>query len=195
MLTREKKRQGLADWSYCAIRLRTMLLSSRLLERKERTPTVQVALQLAAALGAELSEMLARAEAIASGKTAESARSIKKRTAQKRHFHNESELMRLTGLSHECIRHAIQGCYQTLDTVDFQLKAHNSPPFARLVELANISSMIGNLLGGQIAACSNGLYIRNAERESLPENGGRRVQKSLRSDAGFRWLEEGGQAG
>jgi transcriptional regulator with XRE-family HTH domain len=132
-----------------------------LLERNERTPTVQIALQLASALGVELSEILARAEAIASGKTPKAAQSVKERNVQRHHFHNEAALKKLTGLSCDCIRTAIQGCYQTLDTIDFQLATHNTPPLAKLVELANISSMIGNLLGGQIADCSNGLYIRN----------------------------------
>ena len=132
-----------------------------LLERNERTPTVQIALQLASALGVELSEMLARAEAVASGKSPIDLQGIKERNVQRQHFHNEVILTRLTGLNHACIRSAIQGCYQTLDTVDFQLATHNTPPLAKLVELANISSMIGNLLGGQIAACSHGLYVRN----------------------------------
>jgi transcriptional regulator with XRE-family HTH domain len=132
-----------------------------LLERNERTPTVQIALQLASALGVELSEMLARAEAIASGKSPKDLQSVKARNVQRQNFHNEADLTQLTGLNHECIRSAIQGCYQTLDTLDFQLATHNTPPLAKLVELANVSAMIGNLLGGQIAAWSNGLYTRN----------------------------------
>ncbi len=132
-----------------------------LLERSERSPTLQVALQLASALGVELSEILSRAEAVAAGKTAKGLQTVKQRTVNRQHLHNEQVLTELTGLNHNCIRNAIQGCYQTLDTIDFQLAAHNTPPIAKLVELANISSMIGNLLGGQIATCSNGLYIRN----------------------------------
>jgi transcriptional regulator with XRE-family HTH domain len=132
-----------------------------LLERNERTPTVQIALRLAAALGLQLSELLARAEAIAGGKAHNDLQTVKQRMVQRQHFHNEAALTRLTGLNQECLRRAMQGCYQTLDTVDFQLAMHNTPPIAKLVELANISSMIGNLLGGQIATCSNGLYIRN----------------------------------
>ncbi len=132
-----------------------------LLERNERTPTVQIALQLASALGVELSEILARAEAMASGKSPKESQGVKQRTVQRHHFHNEAILSRLTGLNCDSIRSAIQRCYQTLDTIDFQLAMHNTPPLAKLVELANISSMIGNLLGGQIAACSNGLYVRN----------------------------------
>jgi transcriptional regulator with XRE-family HTH domain len=132
-----------------------------LLERNERSPTLHVALQLASALGVELSEILSRAEAIAAGRTPKGLQPIKQRTVNRLHFHNERVLNQLTGLNHECIKNAISGCYQTLDTIDFQLAARNSPPLAKLVELANISSMIGNLLGGQIAACSNGLYERN----------------------------------
>lgn len=132
-----------------------------LLERNERSPTLQVVLQLASALGVELSEILSRAEAIAGSKTAKDLQPVKQRGVNRHHLHNEKTLTELTGLNHDCIRNAIQGCYQTLDTIDFQLAAHNTPPMARLVELANISSMIGNLLGGQIATCSNGLYARN----------------------------------
>jgi len=132
-----------------------------LLERSERSPTLQVALQLASALGVELSEILSRAEAIAGGKTPKGLQPVKHRTVNRQHFHDERVLMGLTCLNHECIRNAMQGCYQTLDTIDFQLAAHNTPPIVKLVELANISSMIGNLLGGQIATCSNGLYERN----------------------------------
>ena len=132
-----------------------------LLERNERSPSLQVAIQLASALGLELSEILSRAEAIASGKTPKAIQTVKERIVHKQHFHNEGILTQLTGLTHDCIREAIQGCYQTLDTIDFQLAAHNTPPLAKLVELANISAMIGNLLGGQIAGFSKGLYMRN----------------------------------
>jgi len=132
-----------------------------LLERNERSPTLQVVLHLASALDVELSEILSRAEAIAAGKTPKGLQAVKQRTVSRQHFHSEGALTKLTGLRHECIKNAIRGCYQTLDTIDFQLAAHNTPPMAKLVELANISSMIGNLLGGQIAACSKGLYERN----------------------------------
>ncbi len=132
-----------------------------LLERNERSPTLQIALQLTSALGVELSEVLSRAEAVAGGKTPKGLQPVKERSVNRRHFHHEKTLTELTALNHACIRNAIQGCYQTLDTIDFQLAAHNTAPLAKLVELANISSMIGNLLGGQIATCSNGIYARN----------------------------------
>jgi len=37
----------------------------------------------------------------------------------------------------------------------------NSVPIAHLVELANLSSMVGNMVGAGIAYFSNGLYARN----------------------------------
>ena len=132
-----------------------------LLERNERSPTLQVVLQLASALGVELSETLSRAEAMASGNAPRTMAAVKERIVQRQHFHHERILAEFTGLNADCVKNAIQGSYQVLDSIDFQLAAHNTPPIAKLVELANISSMIGNLVGGQIATCSNGLYKRN----------------------------------
>jgi hypothetical protein len=56
---------------------------------------------------------------------------------------------------------AIDSCYKTLDSIDEQLMAKDSVPLAGLVELANLSSMVGNMIGGGIAECSDGLYERN----------------------------------
>ncbi|WP_201495102.1 hypothetical protein [Rubrivivax sp. A210] len=56
---------------------------------------------------------------------------------------------------------AIQGCYHTLDMIDDQLVSRGSLPIAQLVELANLSSMIGNLVGGCLADASDGVYKRN----------------------------------
>jgi hypothetical protein len=56
---------------------------------------------------------------------------------------------------------ATNQCYHTLDIIDKQLVANDAPRLANLVELANLSSIIGNILSGGIATASNGLYIRN----------------------------------
>jgi hypothetical protein len=53
-------------------------------------------------------------------------------------------------------------CHQTLDTIDFQLELHGARPIGKLVELANLSAMIGNIVAEGIAASSDGLYERNA---------------------------------
>ncbi len=59
------------------------------------------------------------------------------------------------------LRAGIEHCHGTLDTMDFQLELHGAKPVGRLVELANLSSMIGNILGEGVAANSDGLYERN----------------------------------
>lgn len=71
------------------------------------------------------------------------------------------ETIHLTGLTHETIRAAINNCYHTLDMIDAQLMSRGARSIAQLVELTNLSSMIGNLLGAGIAESSNGLYARN----------------------------------
>lgn len=132
-----------------------------LLERNERSPTMEMVLRLADALGVELSVLLARAEAIVGGKSSVTAKQVATRVVDEAHFYEEPALMRLTGLTHACLKKAIENCYQTLDTIDFELATHGSLPMAKLVELANLSSMVGNLLGGGIAQHSGGLYTRN----------------------------------
>ena len=45
--------------------------------------------------------------------------------------------------------------------IDDQLVSRGSAPIGKLVELANLSSMIGNLVGGCLADSSGGLYVGN----------------------------------
>lgn len=59
------------------------------------------------------------------------------------------------------IINAIEHCYKTLDIIDEQLQNNNSPRLANLVELANLSSIVGNLLGAGCEMYSNGTFIRN----------------------------------
>ena len=134
-----------------------------LLERGERTPSVAIAAQIANALGVPLSGLLQKAEQVISGHitqddafTEEKARVISQECLR-----NKEYLETFTGLSAGALSDAIQACYHTLDMIDGQLVSRGSPPIGRLVELANLSSMVGNLVGGAIAECSNGLYERN----------------------------------
>lgn len=119
-----------------------------------------------------LSALIRKAEEVAvSGKSNEefSAR----REVPIGNFRNGLALRNCLGLSVDAVRSAILDCYNTLDTIDQQLVAHGAEPMARLVELANLSSMIGNLLGAGLAAASNGLYRRNrphAYPDLIPQN-------------------------
>lgn len=137
---------------------RTML---GLVERGERGLTVASASRLATALGLPLSGLIAIAEA-----TEELAESQVPALSPRRVGHdvvrNEDRLLATTGLRGASIRSAVEYMYDTFDLIDTELVARGSEPIAGLVELANLSSMIGNLLGAGIAEASDGLYVRNA---------------------------------
>lgn len=64
-------------------------------------------------------------------------------------------------LTKELICQSINHCYNTLDTIDRNLISNGSPRLSNLVELANLSSIVGNLLGEGLARYSNGHYVRN----------------------------------
>lgn len=135
-----------------------------LLERGERTPTVQVAAQLAEALDMKLSDLVVRAEAALDEKGISEEEILEEftgREAKKENFRNEAALISTTGFGFKTLKSAIESCYNTLDTIDIQLLEKNSPPISGLVELANLSSMVGNLLGAGVADASDGLYKRN----------------------------------
>ena len=134
-----------------------------LLEKKERLPSLQMAAQIAKALNIPLSEMLQESELISYGKTRadEVASFHKSRSPNPSNIRNEHKLIETIGITGNMLISAIDSCYKTLDTIDEQLTAKDSPPIAHLVELANLSSMVGNLVSGGIADCSDGAYVRN----------------------------------
>jgi hypothetical protein len=65
------------------------------------------------------------------------------------------------GLSHDQLTAAVLGTYRLLDRIDATLVSDDVEPLCQMVELANLSSMIGNVLGAELAKASNGLYVRN----------------------------------
>lgn len=134
-----------------------------LLEKGERTPSVGIAAQISDALGIPLSDLLQKAEQVVSGNITEAEAFVEERARviPKECLRNKNELQKFTGLTASALSDAIHACYHTLDMIDGQLVSRGSPPIGKLVELANLSSMVGNLVGGAIAECSGGLYVRN----------------------------------
>jgi len=134
-----------------------------LLERHERTPTLQVANQIADALRIPLSELIQASELINKDKanTINFEILYKKRTPKRDYLRNENKLIDLIGIDGTILLSAIHSCYQTLDIIDQQLITKGVSPIAHLVELANLSSMVGNMIGSDLADCSNGMYVRN----------------------------------
>lgn len=135
-----------------------------LLERSERSPSVSVAAQLANALGYSLSDLLAKSELIVDGKISE-GEAFREEKARQRvdssKLRNAHAFEEFTGMPSSSLLTAIQGTYHTLDMIDDQLVSRGSAPIAGLVELANLSSMVGNLVGGSLADASGGLFDRN----------------------------------
>ena len=64
-------------------------------------------------------------------------------------------------LTEEIIRGSVTHCYETLDMIDQNLVSRGSSKLSSLVELANLSSIVGNLLGAGCAEYSKGNYYRN----------------------------------
>ncbi|MDP3851826.1 MAG: helix-turn-helix transcriptional regulator [Luteolibacter sp.] len=160
LLGAERKRAGL---TYEEIAARTGLdrTTVALWERGERSPGLGAVLKVCQAMSMELSALLIQAEAIVSGLSAGASPKRAPRALKDSFFLNQSDLERVTGLKAAMLRAGIEHCHQTLDTIDFQLELHGAKPIGRLVELANLSSMIGNIVAEGIAASSDGLYDRN----------------------------------
>jgi transcriptional regulator with XRE-family HTH domain len=171
-ITEERKAQGLT-YEQLADRAGVHRTTIALWEREERTPTIQLALQLASALHVPLSLLLARCEAAC--QTGQSVVSLTHRRLLADNFRNENELREMTGLTHQAIRGAIEDCYQTLDLIDSELAKRESPMVSELVELANLSSMMGNLLAAGLVEHSGGAYSRNTPHtypDLLPRRAG-----------------------
>lgn len=132
-----------------------------LVERGERGLTIGSAGRLAEALGLPLSGLISIAEATDELSVDETP-ALSPRRVGANVVRNESRLLDICGLEGAAIRSAVEYMYDTFDLIDTELIARGSEPIAGLVELANLSSMIGNLLGAGIAEASNGLYVRNA---------------------------------
>jgi transcriptional regulator with XRE-family HTH domain len=144
-----------------------------LIERGERGLTIDSASRLATALGVSLSSLVALAEAENVDTTQADIPSSPRRLDPSV-SRNEKELLDLTGLDAAAIRSAVEYTYDTLDLIDAELVTRGAEPISRLVELANLSSMVGNLLGAGLAKASNGLYVRNrphAFPDLVPQRG------------------------
>jgi DNA-binding XRE family transcriptional regulator len=146
-----------------------------LLEKGERSPSVAIAARISNALGYSLSDLLLKAENVVSGTISEETAFIEERARviPQACLRNRNELQTFTGLTAGDLGNAIHACYHTLDMIDGQLVSQGSPPIGKLVELANLSSMVGNLVGGAIAENSGGLYERNRPHhfpDLLPKN-------------------------
>lgn len=82
------------------------------------------------------------------------------RLLQNSNFINYSNLDDV-GLSIPIIKQAIEYVYLILDAIDDKLIENNEPHLSKLIELANLSAVIGNLFRSGIAKASNGRFQAN----------------------------------
>ena len=64
------------------------------------------------------------------------------------------------GLTVEMLAAGVQHAYQVLDAIDERLLENDSPRLAGLVELANLSTIVGNLLAMGIVNACDGVFSR-----------------------------------
>jgi len=129
-------------------------------ERGERSPTILAAVQIAASLGFRLSGILAEAEGKFLNSDAD-GRIVDARSVSLADFRNFDYVKSRTGLAPKMFVRAIERTYATFDVIDARLSEMGVLPLGKLVELANLSSMIGNVFGGALADVSGGRYRRN----------------------------------
>ncbi|WP_059173208.1 helix-turn-helix domain-containing protein [Bacillus sp. FJAT-27445] len=138
-----------------------------LIERGEREPTVETASKIAEAMDMTLAELLLLQDAPDINKV------ITTRKVKEDCVRNVNSLQAV-GLTSETLLNAIEHCYNTLDIIDEQLLKNGAQKLSGLVELANLSSIVGNILGAGIANYSNNVYIRNKPHtypDLIRENG------------------------
>jgi transcriptional regulator with XRE-family HTH domain len=152
-----------------------------LVERRSRQPTLAVAASLAEALGLSLSELVAEAEHDAgNGHTpdVELVPAPPKREPDRAHVGVCPLLEATTGLTGGTVARAVEIAYRKLDLIDQQMRASGSRPIAGLVDLPDLTELVGDLLSAGMARASNGVYLQAGPehwprlqplRQGLPE--------------------------
>lgn len=154
---RSKRGWSLEDLADEAGRHRTYV---GLIERGERHLSVASALRLAQALDLSLADLIDLAEAHASGTSAPIR--FRRRTTPPEAARGPEAVAAIAGLDESWIPSAIEATYETLDRIDEQLLNTRSQPIAKVVELANLSAIVGNLLRSALQGHSQGAYRSNA---------------------------------
>lgn len=137
-----------------------------LVERGQRHLSVASAYRLAEALEISLSELIGMVESEVSGSSG--AVRYEPRVVPADASRGVDTVREFTNQGAAWISKAIEATYRTLDRIDEQLINTDSPPLAEIVELANLSTILGNLLRSALAQASNGRYVSN-EPHTYPD--------------------------
>jgi transcriptional regulator with XRE-family HTH domain len=130
-----------------------------LIERGEREPTVSTLIRIAKGLGVSIFDII---------DDNNYSREVPAKNLIACH-----SLESNTGITCDMVLSSIQYCYNLLDLIDTQLLRAGTESLSHTVELANLSSIIGNMLGAGLANYSQGLFVRNrphAYPDLIPSN-------------------------
>ena len=130
-----------------------------LIERGRRNVTVKTASQVAEAFGLRASDLVALGEGrLGRGRPGE----LPPRPSLDPYLKDAATLRDASELNSSWVADGVLSSYKTLDLIDSQLLARKMDPLAGIIELPNLSSMLGNLLCGGLVAASEGRYRRNS---------------------------------
>lgn len=65
------------------------------------------------------------------------------------------------GVTKNSIKLSIEEVYTVLDAIDSEMQIRSVPKISSLIELANLSAMVGNIIGMAFAKYSGGYWVRN----------------------------------
>lgn len=71
------------------------------------------------------------------------------------------ESLKAAGLNQDILLAAVTNTHMVLDQIDSKLLEVGADRISQMIELANLSSMVGNLFGAEIAKNSAGKFVRN----------------------------------
>lgn len=142
-----------------------------LLERGARQPTLAAAASLAEALGLSLAVLLATAERQAGGSTVPQVELLplpRAREVDHGLLGPGARLAEVTELTPAMVAGAIDFAYRRLDLIDTQMRGAGSRPLGKLVETADLTITLADLLSAGIARVSNNRYVQSG-RDQAPD--------------------------
>jgi transcriptional regulator with XRE-family HTH domain len=142
-----------------------------LLERGSRMPTLAAAASLAEALGLKLSTLLATAERQTGNGTVPEDELLPlphAREVDRGLFDPGARLAGATELTPAMVAGAIEFAYRRLDLIDTQMRGAGSRPIGKLVDPADLTATLADLLSAGFARVSNGRYVQSG-RDQAPD--------------------------
>lgn len=118
------------------------------IENGSRNPTVENASKIAEALGKDLGIIIMK-------------KNVVSQRLNSQYIRNIDDNINGDGIDYNLVVNAVNHCYEILAIIDNELIMSGSEQLAQLVEKANLSSIIGNIIGKGIEINSKNRFYRN----------------------------------